>query len=109
VGHNLERYGQKAREPLLIPEGVQHRTKRPAGVEATFGNIKQDKGFRRIMLSGKQKVEIETGLIAIEHNLSKFRIKTENCPLNQKLYKIIHKHYKNQVHQSSLTFEDFKI
>jgi hypothetical protein len=40
-------------------------------VEATFGNIKQNKGFRRFMLRGKEKVEIETGLIALAHNLSK--------------------------------------
>jgi transposase len=73
VNHNLERYKQKARELLLSPEGVEHRKQRPADVEATFGNIKQNKGFRRFMLRGKHKVEIETGLIAIAHNLSKIR------------------------------------
>ena len=52
-------------------KGVKHRKQRPADVEATFGNIKQNKGFRRFMLRGKRKVEIETGLIAIAHNLSK--------------------------------------
>jgi transposase len=73
VNHNLERYKQKARELLLSPEGVEHRKQRPADVEPTFGNIKQNKGFRRFMLRGKKKVEIETGLIAIAHNLSKIR------------------------------------
>jgi len=55
----------------LSPEGIKHRKQRPADVEATFGNIKQNKGFRRFMLRGKHKVEIETGLIALAHNLSK--------------------------------------
>jgi 2',3'-cyclic-nucleotide 2'-phosphodiesterase (5'-nucleotidase family) len=36
-----------------------------------FANIKQNKGFRRFMLRGKNKVEIEWGLIAIAHNLKK--------------------------------------
>ena len=71
VNHNLERHKQKARDLLLSPEGIEHRKQRPADVEATFGNIKQNKGFRRFMLRGKEKVEIETGLIALAHNLSK--------------------------------------
>jgi len=71
VNLNLERHKQKARDLLLSAEGVEHRKQRPADVEATFGNIKQNKGFRRFMLRGKQKVEIETGLIALAHNLSK--------------------------------------
>ncbi|MDN5202553.1 transposase, partial [Fulvivirgaceae bacterium BMA10] len=36
-----------------------------------FGNIKQNKGFRRFMLKGIKKVEIEAGLLAIAHNLNK--------------------------------------
>lgn len=73
VNHNLERHKQKTRDLLLSPQGIKHRKQRPADVEATFGNIKQNKGFRRFMLRGKAKVEIETGLIALAHNLSKIR------------------------------------
>ena len=71
VNHNLERLKQKARNNLLSEEGIKHRGQRYADVEATFGIIKQNKGYKRFMLRGKQKVEIETGLIAIAHNLSK--------------------------------------
>lgn len=71
VNHNLERHKQKARNKLLSEQGVKRRGQRCADVEATFGLIKQNKGFRRFMLRGKEKVEIETGLIAIAHNLSK--------------------------------------
>jgi len=73
VNHNLERHKQKARDLLLSTEGIEHRKRRPADVEATFGNIKQNKGFRRFSLRSKIKVEIETGLIALAHNLSKIR------------------------------------
>ena len=71
VNHNLERLKQKARDLLLSCEGIEHRKRRPADVEATFGNIKQNKEFRRFSLRGKSKVEIETGLIALAHNSSK--------------------------------------
>lgn len=71
INHNLERHKQTARKRLLSDQGVLRRKQRPADVEATFGIIKNNKGFRRLMLRGKQKVEIETGLLALAHNLSK--------------------------------------
>jgi len=73
VNHNLERQKQTARNRLLSPEGIEHRKRRPAEIEAAFGNIKQNKGFRRFLLRGRRKVEIETGLIALAHNLAKIR------------------------------------
>jgi len=71
INHNLERHKQKVRNKLLSKEGVKRRGQRCADVEATFGIIKNNKGFRRFLLRGKRKVEIETGLIALAHNLSK--------------------------------------
>ena len=71
VNHNLERHKQIARDNLLSEEGIKRRGNRCADVEATFGLIKQNKGFKRFMLRGLNKVEIETGLVAIAHNLSK--------------------------------------
>ena len=71
INHNLERHKQVAREKLLGDEGVKRRKQRCADVEATFGIIKNNKGFRRLMLRGKRKVEVETGLIALAHNLAK--------------------------------------
>ncbi len=71
VNHNAKRLKDKARQKLLSPEGIKHRSQRPADVEAVFGNIKQNKSFRRFMLRGKEKVLIETGLLAIAHNIRK--------------------------------------
>jgi transposase len=71
VNHNLNKYKQKAREKLTSEEGIAHRKQRATDVEAVFGNIKQNKGFRRFMLRGKEKVTTEFGLIAIAHNLMK--------------------------------------
>ncbi len=71
INHNLQRHKQNARNKPLSEDGVKHRGQRCADVEATFGTIKHNKGFRRFMLCGKRKVEIETLLIVLAHNLSK--------------------------------------
>jgi len=40
-------------------------------VEPVFANIKNNHHFKRFMLRGKPKVEIEAGLVALAHNLRK--------------------------------------
>jgi hypothetical protein len=40
-------------------------------VEGVFGNIKHNHNFRRFLLRGMKKVEIEAGLLALAHNLAK--------------------------------------
>ena len=71
INHNLRQHKQTARENLLSEQGIAHRKQRPADVEAVFGNIKHNKNFKRFNLRGIKKVEIETGLLAIAHNLAK--------------------------------------
>ena len=71
VNHNLNKHKKKAREKLTSEQGIAHRKQRATDVEAVFGNIKQNKGFRRFMLRGKEKVTTEFGLLAIAHNLMK--------------------------------------
>ena len=56
---------------LNSEEGLYHRSKRPIDVEPVFGNIKYNMGFKRFNLRGTRKAEIETGLIAMAHNLKK--------------------------------------
>lgn len=71
VNHNLNLHRAKARELLTSEKGLVHPSQRPADVEQTFGNLKWNKGFKRFLLRGIEKVEIEFGLVAIAHNLSK--------------------------------------
>ena len=71
VNHNLRRLKQKARENLLSEKGIRNRKQRSVDTEPIFANIKHNKGFRRFMLRSKSKVEIEWGLLALAHNLSK--------------------------------------
>lgn len=71
VNHELRRLKQAADERLKSTEGIRHRKQRCWDVEPVFANIKSNHGFRRFMLRGTEKVEIEVGLLALAHNLRK--------------------------------------
>ena len=71
INVNLNRLKHKAHQLLNSETGIAHRKKRCHDVEPVFGNIKHNHGFKRFMLRGKKKVEIEWGLIAIAHNIRK--------------------------------------
>jgi transposase len=66
----LVRYKQRVKQLLTSDEGIEKRKQRWQ-VEAVFGNIKQNKGFRRFNLRGIDKATTEIGLIAIAHNLQR--------------------------------------
>ncbi len=78
VSHRLNELKAMVRERLLSEKGIMHRKKRPVDVEPVFGMLKQNKGFRRFLLKGLDKVGIEFGLLALAHNLKKLA-KTTNC------------------------------
>ena len=69
--HNLIKRRKEIRELLESEIGVVKRKERWK-VEAVFGNIKHNKGFKRFYLRGLQKAGIEVGLIALAHNLNHF-------------------------------------
>ena len=71
VNHSLKKYKQQVKENLNTEQGIYHRKKRPCDVEPVFGNIKNNHHFKRFLLRGKSKVEIEAGLLALAHNLRK--------------------------------------
>lgn len=71
MNHQLQAYRAKASELLKSEIGIYHRKKRAYDVEPVFANIKHNKKFKRFNLRGIKKVEIETGLIALAHNLKK--------------------------------------
>lgn len=71
MNHNLRKLRGDEREKLLSLEGLKQRSQRPQDVEATFGNLKSNKGFKRFHLRGLKKVETEFGLLAIAHNMAK--------------------------------------
>ena len=71
VNHNLNRLKQQADKRLKSKRGIQKRKQRCYDTEPVFANIKHNHHFKRFMLRGIKKVSVETGLLAIAHNLRK--------------------------------------
>lgn len=62
---------KQAAERLRTEKGIYYRKKRCWDVEPVFANIKHNKNFKRFMLKGLEKTQIEWGLLCIAHNLKK--------------------------------------
>ena len=71
IGVALQKMKKTAHDHLESPRGKQMRSKRPIEVEAVFGRLKQDWGFRRFLLRGKEKVSTEWGILCMAHNIAK--------------------------------------
>ena len=52
IGVALEEMKKTARDLLLSPRGLGARFQRPIEVEAVFGRLKHNWGFRRFLLRG---------------------------------------------------------
>jgi len=74
IGVELLEMRKRARELLTSPEGVKMRSQRPIEVEAVYGRLKHNWGFRRFLLRGVDKVKIEWGLLNISHNIAKVAV-----------------------------------
>lgn len=71
VNHNLNRLKRQADKRLKSKRGIAKRKQRCHDVEPVFAAIKHNHQFRRFMLRGIEKVTVETGLLALAHNLRK--------------------------------------
>lgn len=71
LNQNFEAFKQHARDNLTSEKGIKLRKQRCFDVETVFGDIKHNYGFRRFMLRGLEKVNVEFGLISIAHNIRK--------------------------------------
>lgn len=71
VSEKLEHYKNTTRQLLCSEKGQTYRRNRGPDVETPFGELKQNKGFRRCMLRGKGKVSTEIGIHCTSHNLKK--------------------------------------
>ena len=56
---------------LRTQEGREVYAKRKATVEPVFGQIKEVRGFRRFLMRGLPKVNLEWSLLCTTHNLLK--------------------------------------
>ncbi|MCE1189273.1 MAG: transposase [Ignavibacteria bacterium] len=71
VNGKLNRYRKQAEDLLTSEKGIAFRKRRCCEPEPVFGNMKQNKGFKRFSLKGRLKVAIETGLVFLAHNIKR--------------------------------------
>lgn len=71
ISFRLNELKQKAKGNLTSEKGIELRKKRGIDVEPVFGQIKNNMKFRRFMLRGSEKVNVEWGLLSIAHNMKK--------------------------------------
>src|SRR5205085_1964069 len=71
VSHEGLRLKAAAVARLRSERGIALRKQRCHDVEPAFGNMKWNHGFRRFLLRGKEKVNTESGLHCLAHNLRK--------------------------------------
>ena len=65
------RYKSEARKKLRSEEGRALSVRRMVEVESVFGQMKNNRGFRRFLLRGLPKVSLEVGWLSLAHNLLK--------------------------------------
>lgn len=65
------RYKQQVREKLKSEEGYQLSVRRMIEPESVFGQMENNRGFRRFLLRGLPKVSLEVGWFSLAHNLIK--------------------------------------
>ncbi len=73
---------------ITSEEGCKLRMNRSIQVEGSFGNIKQDMGFRRYMCRGKVNVLAESILLAIAYNVNKLHHKIQSDRTGHHLYEL---------------------
>ena len=75
-----------SRQNITSPKGILLRINRSIQVEGAFGVLKENHGFRRFLLRGKQNVRTECLFLAIGYNLNKLHSKTEQQRCGQLLH-----------------------
>ena len=68
---NLWKLKNHVRKNLLSEKGLQMRSNRAEFSERVFGQIKWNMGFKRFLLRGLEKVDLEWGLLSIAFNIKK--------------------------------------
>lgn len=92
LSHRLNELRSKAKERLLSEIGIAHRKQRPVDVEPVFGMLKHNRGYRKFLLRGIDKVSIEFGLLALAHNLKKMSSKAHfRPPFALDLFNLLHR------------------
>lgn len=77
ISKKFIQYRSEDLERITSEEGCELRMNRSIQVEGSFGDIKQDMGFRRFLCRGMQNVKAECILLALAHNVRKLHKKIQ--------------------------------
>ncbi|NBH15661.1 IS1182 family transposase [Lachnospiraceae bacterium] len=88
VSRKFKEQRESGLERILTDEGCELRMNRSIQVEGSFGELKQDMGFRRFLCRGTQNVLAESILLAMAHNINKLHNKIQSNRTGQHLYKL---------------------
>ena len=86
VAKEFKQYRKETLERITSSEGCQLRMNRSIQAEGSFGELKQDMGFRRFLCKGKQNVLAESILLAMAHNINKLHNKIQSERTKTYLY-----------------------
>ncbi|WP_253944999.1 transposase [Paenibacillus sp. NEAU-GSW1] len=75
------RLKRQAREQLKSEDGYALSVRRMHEPERVFGQIKNNRGFRRFLLRGLPKVSLEVGWLSLAHHLLKKAAKDKNLKI----------------------------
>ena len=75
-------------ERIISEEGCELRMNRSIQAEGSFGEIKQDMGFRKFLSKGKRNVLSESILLAMAHNINKLHNKIQSDRTETHLFQL---------------------
>lgn len=75
-------------ERISSLEGTKLRMNRSIQAEGSFGELKQDMGFRRFLSRGKPNVLAESTLLALAHNINKLHNKIQGDRLKNHYFEL---------------------
>ena len=88
VSKKFQKYRQEDMERITSEEGCRLRMNRSIQAEGSFGELKQDSGFRRFMCRGYKNVKAEAVLLAAAYNIRKLHQKIQSNRTGTHLFEI---------------------
>ena len=88
VSKLFNKYREEDLERIISEEGCELRMNRSIQAEGSFGELKQDMGFRRFLCRGSQNVLAESTLLALAHNMNKLHNKIQSERTGTHLFKL---------------------
>ena len=88
VSEKFDHYREESRKNIVSEKGIQLRINRSIQAEGVFGITKQDYGFKRFLMRGKENVATEYTLLAIAFDLNKLHYRIQSNRIGQSLFSL---------------------